>query len=99
MDVFGYRIGDFIYLTDFNFVPEETKEIMRGAKAMIVSGIRWKNDYKHPTHSTIDESQALAQELGIQVVYYTHLTHLADHSSEERLSLGKFAFDGLSFDL
>lgn len=75
MPVLGYRVGNLAYATDCNFVPEETKNALRGVEVLILDALRFK---PHRTHFTIPESIALAAELGIKRTIFTHMTHDVD---------------------
>lgn len=98
VDVFGFRIDDFVYLTDYNFVPDATKKLMMGTTTIVISAIRRHEGREHPTHATVEMSEALVKELKIKNVYYTHITHSIDHRTEKP-AWGSLAFDGLEFDV
>lgn len=77
VDVLGYRIDDLVYITDAKEVPESTKDLIRGAKTMVLNGLRWEP--KHPTHLTIPEATALAEELEIPQTYLIHMNGYVRH--------------------
>lgn len=78
MPVYGFRINDFSYITDVNYIPPETKEKIKGSKVLVLSGLRWKP--KHPTHYTIPEAVEVANELGVE---HTWLVHMSPHVNHE----------------
>lgn len=88
----------FVYYTDCKRVPREAVELARGADAMGLDGLR---PQPHPSHMSIDEAVAVAQEIGIPQTYLTHLTHLTDHAEGiAKLPQGvTFAHDGLRLKL
>lgn len=95
MPVFGFRFGDFTYITDANKIDEEEKEKIRGSKTLVVNALRKK---AHISHYTLDEAVALAQELEIPNAYFTHISHqLGLHNEiEKELPAGvHLAYDGL----
>lgn len=95
LPVLGYRIGDFSYITDVNYISEQEKEKIKGSKVLILSALR---PQPHPTHFTLKESIALATELNIPQVYFTHFSHqIGLHAQQEPLlpSFIKMAYDGL----
>lgn len=99
MPVFGYRIGDFTYITDANSIAEEEKAKVRGSKILVLNALRKE---KHPSHFNLSEAIALAKELGAEKTYFTHISHqLGLHESIEReLPAGMYlAYDGLKIDL
>jgi phosphoribosyl 1,2-cyclic phosphate phosphodiesterase len=75
-------------------VPREAVALARGADVVVLDGLR---PQPHPSHMTIDEAVAVAQEIGAPASYLTHLTHLSDHGETDRqLPSGiSLAYDGL----
>ena len=95
MDVTGYRIGDFTYITDANFIAEEEKQKIKGSKVLVLNALRKE---KHLSHFTLQEAIDLAVELQVPVTYFTHISHqLGLHEEVTReLPSGMFlAYDGL----
>jgi phosphoribosyl 1,2-cyclic phosphate phosphodiesterase len=84
----------FVYYTDCKRVPREAVDLARGAEVLVLDGLRPE---PHPSHMSIDEAVATAQEIGANTTWLTHLTHLSDHAElAARLPLGVApAFDGL----
>jgi phosphoribosyl 1,2-cyclic phosphate phosphodiesterase len=72
LPVFGYRIGDFSYITDANFISEEEKEKLKGSKVFVLYALR-KSD--HISHFTLDQAVALAQELCADQTYLIDMSH------------------------
>lgn len=84
IDVQGYRVNDFSYMTDVKLIPEKTKELVRGSKVLVLSGLRWGPE--HPTHLTIPEAVQIANELEIPKTYLIHMNSYVNHKeSNERL--------------
>lgn len=84
----------FVYYTDCKRVPREAVALARGADVVVLDGLR---PAPHPSHLSIDEAVAVAQEIGAPQTYLTHLTHLTDHAEWcARLPSGvTLAHDGL----
>lgn len=72
MGVTGYRIGDFTYITDANFIEGSEKEKIKGSKVLVINALRQE---KHISHFTLQEAIALASELSIPQTYFTHISH------------------------
>jgi phosphoribosyl 1,2-cyclic phosphate phosphodiesterase len=88
----------FAYYTDCKRVPREAVEFARGADVVVLDGLR---ETPHPSHMSIAEAVAVAQEIGAPRSLLTHLTHLNDHA-ELAVALPKGiepAFDGLRLKL
>lgn len=99
LPVFGFRFGDFTYITDANYISEEEKAKVRGSKVLVLNALQKK---EHISHFTLDEAVAMAQELGAEKTYFTHMSHqMGKHRNvEQELPDGiEFAFDGLKVGL
>lgn len=99
MPVFGFRFGDFSYITDANRIDASEKEKIRGSKIIVVNALRKE---KHISHYTLDEAVALARELQVPEAYFTHISHqLGRHEEvESRLPQGMhLGYDGLKLDV
>ncbi|NNE36288.1 MAG: MBL fold metallo-hydrolase [Rhodothermales bacterium] len=92
----GYRIGRFAYLTDTNQIPESSFALLADLDVLVVDALRHG---KHPTHYTIEEAVDVANRVGARKTYFTHMTHLVDHQTEnDALPDGiELAYDGLKF--
>jgi phosphoribosyl 1,2-cyclic phosphate phosphodiesterase len=95
MPVFGYRIGNFSYITDANYISDEEKAKLMGTDVLVLNALRIE---KHPSHFTLDEAIELAHEIGARMTYFTHISHqLGSHEAvEQNLPEGmQLAHDGL----
>ena len=86
------------YYTDCKRVPPEALALARGADALVLDALR---PLPHPGHLSIPEAVGVAQEIGAQRTWLTHLTHLSDHAdTEAALPPGiLLAYDGLRASL
>lgn len=99
MPVFGFRFGDFTYITDANRIEESEKEKIRGSKILVLNALRKEN---HLSHFTLSEAVLLAEELKIPQVYFTHISHqlgLHEVINGELPSHMRLAYDGLQLRL
>jgi phosphoribosyl 1,2-cyclic phosphate phosphodiesterase len=95
MPVFGFRFGDFTYITDANRIEADEKEKIKGSKVLVVNALRKE---KHISHYNLDEAIELVHELKIPTAYFTHISHqLGKHEEiEKRLPEGiHLAYDRL----
>ena len=95
MPVFGFRFGDFSYITDANRIDEVEKEKIKGSKIIVVNALRKE---KHISHYTLEEAVELVHELEIPEAYFTHISHQLGRHEETERKLPKgmhLAFDGL----
>lgn len=72
LPVYGYRIGDLVYITDTNYISPEEKEKIKGAKILIVNALRKE---KHISHYNLEEAIELVDELKPEKAYFTHISH------------------------
>lgn len=99
LPVFGFRVKDFTYITDANFIAEEEKAKIKGSKVLVLNGLQKE---AHISHFTLQEAIELIQELKPEQAYITHISHkLGLHSdvSKELPENIALAYDGLSFEL
>jgi phosphoribosyl 1,2-cyclic phosphate phosphodiesterase len=93
--VFAYRIGPLAYVTDAKAVPPDAVEMLRGARVLVVNALFRR---PHPSHLSLPEAIRVAEEVGADRTYLTHLTHDNFHADlEAELPAGIApAFDGLT---
>ncbi len=99
LPVLGFRINDFTYITDANFISDSEKEKIKGSRILVLNALRKE---KHISHYTLQEAIALTDELGVPEVYFTHISHQLGKHAEVSPTLppGKnLAFDGLQITL
>ena len=99
LKIFGYRIGDFTYITDANFISDNEIEKIKGSKVVVLNALRKK---KHVSHFTLDEAVNVLNLIKPECAYITHISHmmgLHEEVEKELPSFIKFAYDGLSIDL
>lgn len=82
VNVLGYRVNDIAYLTDVKRIPDSTKELIRGAQVLVLSGLRWKPE--HPTHLTIPEAVDIANELEVPRTYLIHMNSYVNHEESNK---------------
>jgi phosphoribosyl 1,2-cyclic phosphate phosphodiesterase len=95
MPVLGFRVGDFTYITDANRIEDAEKAKIVGSRVLVLNALRRE---QHISHFTLSEAVALAQELNIPEVYFTHISHqLGKHIdvNNELPSHIQLAYDGL----
>lgn len=95
LPVFGFRIGDLTYITDANYISDEEKEKIKGSKVLVLNALQIE---EHVSHFTLQQATELAQEIGAEKTYFTHISHkLGLHRDvSPRLPKGmELAYDGL----
>ena len=95
LPIYGYRIGDFAYITDIKTIAEEEKEKLKDLEVLILSCLRVTHE--HFAHLILPEALALIEELKPKRCYLTHACHnLGKHEDVAHLLPPgvEFAYDG-----
>lgn len=97
VDVLGFRIRDFVYVTDASFIPPESLTLMEGCSVMILNALRHR---PHPTHLSLPEAVDIARRIAPRQTYFIHACHDLEHEkTNDTLPPGMaLAHDGLMFN-
>ncbi len=95
MDILGYRIGDFAYMTDISALPPCAEPYLHNLKTMVVSCVKHT---RHETHFSLGDVKRLHARLQPQQTYITHISHYFSHKKlRDELPVSiRPAFDGMS---
>jgi phosphoribosyl 1,2-cyclic phosphate phosphodiesterase len=99
MPVYGFRFGDFTYITDANKIEDSEKEKIKGSKVLVLNALRKET---HLSHFTLSDAVNMAMELEVPEVYFTHISHqLGKHEdiNSELPQHIRLAYDGLKICL
>jgi len=96
--VLGFRFGKAAYLTDFSSVPASSKALLGDLDDFILDALRY---VPHPTHSNVEQSLALIEELKPKRAWFTHICHDLGHAqTNAKLPANvRLAYDGLAFEV
>lgn len=72
MPVLGFRIKNFTYITDANFISEKEIEKIYGTKILVVNALQKQ---EHISHFNLEQALAFAKRIGAEQTYLTHLSH------------------------
>lgn len=72
LTVLGFRIGDFSYITDANFISNETYQKLAGTKVLVLNALQQE---PHISHFTLQQAIEVAQKVNAEKTYFTHLSH------------------------
>lgn len=95
LQVFGFRIKDFTYLTDVKQIDDIEVEKIKGSKVMVVNALR---EEPHNSHFNLEEALAFVERVKPDVAYFTHISHLLGFHDEVEKKLPKnvhLAYDNL----
>lgn len=99
LPVLGFRIGDFSYITDANFIPDESLSKLEGTEVLVLNALQQET---HISHFTLEQAIEQALKIGAKTTYFTHISHrLGLHQEvEKNLPEGIFlAYDGLQISI
>jgi len=99
LPVLGYRIKDFTYITDANFIDDANIEKIKGSQHLVLNALRHE---AHISHFTLEQAIALGQKLDIPNVYFTHISHqLGLHDEVNKILPSGFqlAYDALKITI
>lgn len=99
LPVLGFRIGNFSYITDANFIPTETLDRLQGTEVLVLNALQRE---PHVSHFSLTEALQVAATVNARKTYFTHISHkLGLHAavSKELPENVHLAFDGLQITL
>jgi phosphoribosyl 1,2-cyclic phosphate phosphodiesterase len=98
MQVMGFRLGNFAYLTDLKNYTPDIFEDLKGVETLVVSGVKLSTSR---IHLSIDEAVLFAKKVGAKKSYITHLSHEIDFEtiSKELPLEVQLAYDGLTLKI
>lgn len=99
LQVFGYRIDDFAYLTDVKTVEKREMDKLKNLKVLVVNALR---EEPHNTHFNLKEALDFIAELKPQKAYITHISHILGFHEEVQQKLPKnvyLAYDNLEITI
>ena len=98
LPVLGFRIYDFTYITDANYIPTIELEKVKGSKAFVLNALRTES---HISHFTLSEAIEIASKAGVYKTYFTHISHqMGRHNDvEQKLPINVFlTYDNLQIE-
>ena len=72
LPVFGFRINDFTYITDANFISDEELAKIKGTKVLVINALR---KIEHISHFTLQQALDVIEKIQPEKAFLTHLSH------------------------
>jgi len=99
LPVLGFKIDDFVYITDMNFISDQEIEKIRNCKVFVINAVRkeW-----HFSHFNLSEALEVIKKVCPQKAYITHISHRMGFHEEESALLPEnvfFSYDNLEIVL
>ena len=95
LPIHGYRVENVAYITDANFIPDETFLRLEGLEVLVLNALRQSAHY---SHFSLDEALSVAEKVGAQQTWLTHVSHLMGNHADIEKGLPesvRLAYDGL----
>lgn len=73
LQVFGYKMNDFAYLTDVKTIASEEIEKIKGVKVLVINALR---EDPHHSHFNLQDALDFVTLVQPQKAYFTHISHL-----------------------
>ena len=99
LPVFGFRIQDFVYVTDTNFISDKELEKMFNAEVLVINAL---HQSPHISHYNLQEALEVIDQVKPKQAYLVHMSHQMglhrdiDETLPDNVSL---AYDGLKVSL
>jgi len=95
--ILGFRFGSAAYLTDHSSVPRESLDKLRDLDILFLDALRYE---PHPTHSTVEQSLKIVDEVKPKRALFTHICHDLPHEATNKtLPQGvQLAYDGMKLE-
>lgn len=98
LPIYGYRIGNFAYLTDVSFIPEESYKALEGVETLVIGALR---EREHIAHLSFKQAEEVARRLEVSRCFFTHINHETSYNDINRLygPLCQSAYDNLVLEV
>ena len=99
LQVFGFRIDDFAYLTDVKTIEESEVLKLKGVKVLVINALREEH---HFSHFNLQEALDFIALVKPEKAYLTHISHLLGFHEEVQKKLPEnvyLAFDNLEITI
>ncbi len=82
LPVLGFRFGNFSYITDANYISDETLTLLEGTEILTLNALQRE---PHVSHFNLEEALKMVERIKPAKAYFTHISHkLGLHSAVER---------------
>ncbi|HEY9114655.1 MAG TPA: MBL fold metallo-hydrolase [Bacteroidales bacterium] len=99
MEVLAFKIGDFAYITDVNYIPGNVLPELLNCKVIVLGALQKS---KHISHYSLPEAIDVLNFLRPEKAFITHISHSMGFHEEIENQLPafiRFAYDGLKIEI
>ena len=98
LPIFGYRIGQFAYITDASMIPQETIDLLEGVEVLVINALCFRPHY---SHFSVSQAIEIIEKVNPKKAYLTHMSHsIGFHAETSKLLPPNvyLGYDGLKID-
>jgi phosphoribosyl 1,2-cyclic phosphate phosphodiesterase len=77
LDILGFKIGKFAYITDASDIDSDVCHAINGVDTLIINALR---DEPHPMHLSFDQALHYVNLIAPRRAFFVHLTHGVRHA-------------------
>ncbi len=99
LPVYGFRVGDFTYITDANYIPPESAKKIKGSRILVINALHRS---PHISHFNLMQALEEIKKLKPERAYLTHVSHHMGLHREVEKELPEnvhLAYDGLKIEI
>ncbi len=99
IDILGFLIDKFAYLTDVKTISDTEKTKLKNVDTLVINALRIA---KHPTHFNLEEALEFIKDINPKRAYLTHISHKLGFHKKVEKNLPKnvfLAYDGLTISV
>ncbi|MBK5721783.1 MBL fold metallo-hydrolase [Dysgonomonas sp. Marseille-P4677] len=99
LPILGYRIGNFAYLTDVKYIPEEEYDKLKDLDVLVISALRIGD---HMSHLNLAQALDEVKKISPKQAYFIHMSHqmgLHDKVERDLPENVSLSYDGLDIEL
>jgi phosphoribosyl 1,2-cyclic phosphate phosphodiesterase len=99
LQVFGFRIDDFAYLTDIKTIEKKEIEKLKNIKVLVINAL---HHAEHHSHFNLEEALNFVTLVQPETTYLTHISHNMGFHEEVQKTLPKnvfLAYDNLQISI
>ncbi|MBA4322751.1 MAG: hypothetical protein C0408_08035 [Odoribacter sp.] len=97
LEIYGFRVGEFAYITDADYIPESSMEKLSGVRYLVINALRKQ---KHSSHFNLSEAIDHIRKISPRRAFITHISHQMGRYNEVSQELPPevtLAYDGMNF--
>jgi phosphoribosyl 1,2-cyclic phosphate phosphodiesterase len=78
--IYGWRIGNFAYITDCKTIPEKSYALLKHLDVLVIDCLRYT---EHPTHASLPETLSYIERIQPKRAFLIHMSHEVSHAELE----------------